>query len=49
MQLKDKLQLLHEVNKMNVEKEFQGRECSEIYSCTEDMYYFLNLAIPFVS
>ena len=34
---------------MYEENEFHGRECSEIYSCIEDMYYFINLSLPFVS
>ena len=31
------------------EEEFGGRTCSEVYSCLEDMYYFINLAIPFIN
>ena len=30
-------------------EEFNGRRCSDIYSCVEDMYYFINLAIPFIN
>lgn len=30
-------------------EEFNGRRCSEEYSCVEDMYYFFNLAIPFIN
>jgi hypothetical protein len=30
-------------------EEFFGRICSEVYSCVEDMYYFINLAIPFIN
>ena len=30
-------------------EEFNGRRCSEVYSCVEDMYYFMNLAIPFIN
>ncbi|MFW9949508.1 MAG: hypothetical protein ACFFKA_05225 [Candidatus Thorarchaeota archaeon] len=26
-----------------------GRICSEVYSCVEDIYYFINLAPPFVN
>jgi hypothetical protein len=31
------------------EVESNGRTCSEVYSCVEDMFYFINLAIPFIS
>ncbi|MFX1567582.1 MAG: hypothetical protein ACFFCV_04350 [Promethearchaeota archaeon] len=30
-------------------EEYNGRRCSEDYSCVEDMYYFMNLAIPFIN
>lgn len=30
-------------------EEFNGRRCSEVYYCVEDMYYFMNLAIPFIN
>jgi hypothetical protein len=36
-------------NVKKTEEEFSGRRCSEIYSCVEDMYYFINLAIPFIN
>jgi hypothetical protein len=26
-----------------------GRRCSDVYSCVEDMYYFVNLAISFIN
>lgn len=30
-------------------EEFNGRRCSEVFSCVEDMYYFINLAILFIN
>jgi hypothetical protein len=35
--------------KLVVVEEFNGRRCSDEYSCVEDMYYFINLAIPFIN
>ena len=29
-------------------EEFNGRRCSEVYSCVEDMYYFMNLEMLFI-
>jgi hypothetical protein len=41
------------MNEINIlfkeEQEFEGRSCPEEYSCVEDMFYFINLALPFVS
>lgn len=41
---------LNEIRKFGKKEQlFEGRSCSEEYSCVEDMYYFINLALPFVS
>lgn len=29
--------------------QINGRICSEVYSCVEDIYYFINLSPPFAN
>jgi hypothetical protein len=41
--------MMFDVGEEGKRNEFHGRSCSEEYSCVEDMFYFLNLAIPFIN
>jgi hypothetical protein len=39
------------MNDAGIEENFElnGRICSEAYSCVEDLFYFVNLALPFAN
>lgn len=42
--------MVNELNTLNEErKEFEGIYCSEEYFFVEDLYYFIKLALAFVS